>query len=622
MWVLVWAAAVMGATAVPYALARAEAGPERAFAGFIWGVDDGNVYLSWVRQAAEGKLLLGNPYTTKDQSPHFLNLFLLALGRICRVTGITPPAAFMGSRYACGVLCLLAIYLLAAEVTASRIARAAALVLASVSSGLGWLVVMFGSEGGQLGSLSFQPMDVSNGWQTQPEAIVFLSLLLNPLFALSLALMALTARELLRMSAPDGLWGAVRAGLALLVLGNIHGYDIFVLHALALCWLLANCLAGRLNWVRGVALYALMAAISAPSVIWAWYGAQADPSYAAKINTPTLSPRPLDVALGFGLVLVMAAAGVRIACGQRTGRLGQVLAVGCALVAIASALAHVPGMPGSLKFAAFLLPVLALVATSGLKGEPDVPWRRAFPVLWAACGFAVIYLPAPFQRKMLEGLHIPLCILAGIALASLIQRPPGILAGLGRPVRVGLAAALVVATLPSNLLLVSDCMRHVRANNRTLLHVLAPPVYLARSELQGMRWLADNAAEGSIVMASSLTGNHIPAHAPCRVVAGHWAETINFAAYVATVGHFYRPTTAAPERLAALDYCRAEYVWYGPQERLLQEAQGDEPVDVAAGLPGLKTVYTNDTVRIYRRVREADRPRDPAQVVPGVPCVQ
>lgn len=606
LWVLLWAAAVMGATAVPYALAKAEAGPDREFAGFIWGVDDGNVYLSWVRQAAEGKVLLGNPYTTKDQSPHFLNLFLLALGALCRATGITPLAAFMGARYVCGVLCLLAIYLLAAEVTASRIARAAALVLASVSSGLGWLVVMFGGEGGQMGSLSFQPMDVSNGWQTQPEAIVFLSLLLNPLFALSLAVMAFTARELLNMTGQGGVWAASRAGLALLLLGNIHGYDIFVLHALALCWLVANCLAGRLNWLRAAGLYALMAGISAPSVIWAWYGAQADPSYAAKINTPTLSPRPLDVALGFGLVLVMAAGGAPIACRQRTGRLGRVLAVGCAIVAVAFALAHVPGMPGSLKFAAFLLPLLALVATVGINGELDDRWRGAFPVLWAACGFAVIYLPAPFQRKMLEGLHIPLCILAGIALASLIQKAPGVLAGLGGPVRVGLAVALVVATAPSNLLLVSDCMRHVRANNRTLLHVLAPPVYLATSELRGMRWLADNAAEGSIVMASSLTGNHIPAHAPCRVVAGHWAETISFAAYVAVVGHFYRPETPAPERLSALDYCRAEYVWYGPQERVLQEAQGDEAVDVAAGLPGLRTVYTDDAVRIYHRVREED----------------
>ena len=42
------------------------------------------------------------------------------------------------------------------------------------------------------------------------------------------------------------------------------------------------------------------------------------------------------------------------------------------------------------------------------------------PAIWMLCGLAVIYLPVPFQRKMMEGLHIPLCILGGTALASVV----------------------------------------------------------------------------------------------------------------------------------------------------------------------------------------------------------
>ena len=80
----------MALTALPYHIAAREAGPERVFSGFISGVDDGNVYLSWVRQAAEGRTLLRNPYTTLEQSPHFFSVFLVALGRVCAWTGITP----------------------------------------------------------------------------------------------------------------------------------------------------------------------------------------------------------------------------------------------------------------------------------------------------------------------------------------------------------------------------------------------------------------------------------------------------------------------------------------------------------------------------------------------------
>ena len=67
------------------------------------------------------------------------------------------------------------------------------------------------------------------------------------------------------------------------------------------------------------------------------------------------------------------------------------------------------------------LPVLALAALAGRRRDEvsSVPSADVL-ILWAACGLAVIYLPAPFQRKMLEGLHIPLCILGGIALLYVV----------------------------------------------------------------------------------------------------------------------------------------------------------------------------------------------------------
>ena len=35
----------------------------------------------WIRQAAEGRILLRNQYT-QPQDPHFFNIFLQALGRV------------------------------------------------------------------------------------------------------------------------------------------------------------------------------------------------------------------------------------------------------------------------------------------------------------------------------------------------------------------------------------------------------------------------------------------------------------------------------------------------------------------------------------------------------------
>lgn len=603
--VLLWSAVVMAATAIPYVVAEREAGPDREFGGFIWGVDDGNVYLSWIRQAAEGRVFLRNQYTTRDQSPHFFHVFLLALGRISALTGLAPLTVFMAARYLCGVFCLLAFYALTAALTADRRVRLAALALASVSSGLGWIVVLAGQGGWLLPGLSAFPMDVADGWQAQPEAIIFLSLLLNPLFSFSLGLVALVMLHASRLAGPGGLRAALWAGLLLLVLGNVHGYDIFAIHATLLVWLAGNCLAGRLSVAQAAGRYALLLAVSAASPLWAYWAAHADPAYAAKVETPTLSPRPFDVAVGYGLVLALAVAGAWRAATAGAGELARrrlrALLIAALALGAAGFIAQQAGAPPRLLgMTAFALPLLALAALVIRRDADEGAHRMLLPVVWAACGAAVIYLPVPFQRKMMEGLHLPLCILAGVALAAIIGAA-GTRQALGYPVRVALAAALLVATMPSNLLFIGESLRHVRANNRTLLHVLAPPTYLLKGEVEAMRWLAAHAQEDDIVLSSNLTGNYIPAHAPCLVVAGHWAETLHAADYFGLMGRFYEPGATAELRRSIARRTRATFVWWGPQERVLQEAAGGPAYDPGADLPQMAPVFDSGTVTIRRR---------------------
>ena len=54
-WLLVLgiAAGIMILTVLPYARAVQMAGPGEYFCGFLWGVDEGNVYLAWLRQVTE-----------------------------------------------------------------------------------------------------------------------------------------------------------------------------------------------------------------------------------------------------------------------------------------------------------------------------------------------------------------------------------------------------------------------------------------------------------------------------------------------------------------------------------------------------------------------------------------
>lgn len=606
--VLLWSVAVMALTALPYKAAQKAAGPGQHFAGFLWGVDEGNVYLQWIRQASEGRFLLRNQYTVKYQSPHFVNVFLWSLGRVCAHTGMTPQGVFAGARYVCGVFCLLCLYLLAAELTADRRARAAALALASLSSGLGWVVVLMG-QGGVLAGVPLYPIDVADGWQAQPEAVTFLCLLLNPLFSFATGLLALTLLQGSRLTEPEAKYAALWTGLLLLLLGNVHGYDIIPVHLALLLWLTAGWWTGRVPLRCAVGRYVVVALVSAASPLWAQYTARVDPAYLAKISTPTLTARPVDLAVGYGLVLLLALGGVWALAGDDRSlrrRVTLALWVALALAVLGLVLELVLGPTTLSRLPVFALPLLVLWVMGGRQGHVSEDRRAWFLVAYVAAVVACLYLPVSFQRKMIEGLHLGLSILGGFALASILghRKSTGGKGGttLSYPVRAMVVGAIVVATVPSNLLFVQGCLRQVAANIRNLLGVLAPPMFLSDAEVEAMKWLGRNCTEDDILLSSSLTGCHVPAYARCLLVIGHWAETLDFPVFAGDVGRFYQPASPVAARETLLSTWNPRFVWWGPQERVLQEAMtGASPADPCEGLPGLRLAYHNAEVRIYER---------------------
>ncbi len=560
--VLGLAVVVMALTTLPYLWALHMAEPGEYFAGFLWGVDDGNVYLSWIRQAGAGQWLLDNQYTTAPQDPHFFNVFLIFLGKICAVTGLAPLIVFHLARLLGGVFLLYAFFLLVAELTDEWRIRFGAVVIAALASGLGWIVYLQARASGlRFGTWSgLRPVDVAFGWQVQPEAVTFLSLLLNPLFVVSMGLLCLVFRYGLRAAQEAGLRSAVVCGLLLLVLGNVHSYDVFIAYLALLAWFMISAARGTLSWRTAAGRYALIALLGVASPLWAYYASHADPAYLAKVGTPTRSALPWDYLLGYGLVLVMA--------------------VGGALWVIH----HL---------------------RSGSNEGPS-RWRRAmlFPLVWVVVGFGLIYLPVSFQRKLIEGLHLPLCILAAAGLVALHDRLRE---------RVSFSVVLVVfvvLTVPSNVVFVFDCLDHLAVNNVDMLSYLMPPGYLTREERTALAWLDAEASPGVVVLSSSLIGNHIPAHTACRVVAGHWAETLRFGEMLEMMGYFYLPGQSAAVRQQLLRQTGAHLVFYGPQERLLQQGMAasgqldpEAAWDPTTGLPELKLVFLGQDVKIYQVTR-------------------
>lgn len=563
--VLLWAAVMILFASLPYVVAELWSGPDRYFSGFIWGVDEGNVYLSWIRQHSEGSWVAANQFTTHPQNPRFFNIFLFVLGTIARVLRLSPLQAFHLARLL-GIPCALyAFYCLVAHVTAIHSVRVFSLLFASLASGFGWIFTLLAYAGRQV---PVYPMDCAASWQAMPEAVTFLSFLLNPLFTWSVGLMCLVLLWAWRALERGSLKAATLAGLLLLVLGNIHTYDVFAVHAAILLWAAVLVLRRNTGLARAVGLYGVMWLIGAPSLLWAWYVSGADPSYLTKISTPTLSPRPVDYAAGYGLLGLAAVLGMLTAWVLR------------------------PRHPRS----------LAMVG-------------------WAMATLVLVYAPVSFQRKMAEGLHLSLSYLAalalGVALPWLVERRPSRLFSpnqrLARRRRLTLigGTVFVLLSLPSNVVFVYDSMQHVAVNYADLRHVLMPPVYLTVDEVRGLQWLARHAQSGDVVMSSSLIGNHLPAWCRAKVVVGHWAETLDFPRAVRQVATFYAPGLLPQARASILHNVGATYVWWGQYERLIQrsmlavaqEAVGGPvpfPDSPARDLPTLRPVFVSGDVIIYR----------------------
>ena len=547
-WVLLWAAFVMLLTCIPYvyALQRAEG---RLFGGFVWGVDEGNVYLTWMRQAAEGDLFFRNQYSTAPEHPRFFNLFLQVGGRTGGLLHVDMRVMFHVLRLLGGMFLLVSLYVLVAELTADKVARWAALSLASLGSGLGWLIVLVVPQTG------LHPVDVGQAWQTQPEAVTFLSLLLNGLFTTSMALMCLTFLFALRALRGDrkAIWWG---GLCLLVLGNVHTYDVFAV------WLALAVTAGwrdggMARWRDGVKRLAPIIAIGLPSVAWSLYATFSDPSFLAKGLTPTPAFRFVDYVVAYGLIGVLAVLG-------------------------AVRLSRIPN-----------------------------PESR-IPAFWALANALVLLIPVSFQRKMIEGLHLPLCILAGFAVSWIATAITRRLRERGKlkhaMERVVLTVcAVVVLCVPSNALFVSQCLESVKTNNAELLRVLQPPIYLDAGDAAAMRWLAHNSGRDDVILSSSLMGSYLPTYCPAKVWIGHWAETLHFQEHLAALEPVYAPVPA-DTLLSEVRDMGGTMVYYGPYEQgltkstsTLLEAPSDYvPRWLTSAGEALTQVYDEQDVRIYR----------------------
>jgi len=522
-WAVGWSVGVLALSCLPYLFATLTAPEGWQFVGFLVNPLDGNSYLAKMEQGRAGNWLFHLTYSPEPHRGAFIFTFYLALGHVSKLTGLSNIIIFHLARLLAGLGLLLVAFQFIRRITPAPAERRLAFLFVLTASGLGWLGAAFGAF----------PIDL---WV--PEAFVPYSLYANPHFPLAMMLMLIIFGQIITVSSLETelaqhayallatSYSPLWTGLAALALAMVLPFALLtILAALALYFGLCFAMHRRLPWQQ---IWPTLSAgaFGAPVIFYQYWISITHPMLAGwSAQNITPAPKILDFGLGYGLVGLLAVVGGAYVVKQ---------------------------------------------------GKPAT--RREWPVLlWAIATVGLVYVPFELQRRMITGLHLPLCILAAMGLTRWLagsRLNPGY-RQLVRMAAVTLGAlgTLLVWTLP-------------------LAGTMQPPTESATAALFFMRhnekatfeWLQQHTGPDDVILASPRVGLFVPGQTGARAFYGHPFETIAAKTKEAQANAFYSGRLeAVPEPV--------DYIIYGPSEQAL----GRPPQ-----LAELQAVFTAGDVQVYK----------------------
>jgi hypothetical protein len=466
-----------------------------------------------MRQGAEGAWLFRIAYTPEPHRGALFFPFHLMLGKVAASLpggDLTTRMVWVyhGARLAFGLALLLTVYRFLAAFTERVVVRRLAWLMVTFGGGLGWLLIVAGQPG-WLGSM---PLDL-----ILPEGFTFLVLYGFPHIALARSLLlggvlcllrAWGARSKYAPHIERSEWARLRwaalTGFLWLIMGLIVPFYVPVAWAvMGAAWLALGLRERRMPWREGAAVVGVVL-VSSLIVLYSAWVFVTDPVYETwGAQNLILSPHPLHYLAAYGILLVPAAFVVR-----------------------------------------------------------DV-WRGEGPawlaLAWVAAVPVLVYLPINVQRRLVEGVQVPLGLLASLGLVKILNLGSW-RSNLGSRLAVG--AVLVALVLTNVMLVIGNCLALLGQ---------PPPIYRDVGEVAALDWLGGNERIefDDVVLTAYETGNYLPARVKARSFVGHGPESIRADEKKAMVAQFFAGATDDSWRRDLVAEYGVDWVFWGPVEREL-----------------------------------------------------
>lgn len=479
--------------------------------GHVWGgligeTLDSNVHLAWARQSHDGALFFRDLFTTEsfswNEEPLFVNVLPLLWGKLA-LTGLPLIFWFHLTRAAAGIWTLWEFHKLAKRFLPQVSERKIALYLLAFTSGGTFLGLIIPALAQRV--IFIDNPSPSQNFPTMPEAFVFSSALLFPLNIVSFGLMAFLFRKLVDSEDLFAARDAAAVFIGGLLLANIHTYDAIPVGLTLLFWMVYSLATKRKR--AAAACLVILAGLALPTLYQGIVFRNSE-EFRLKALTPTPAPALIHILLSL--------------------------------------------MP---------LLIFAVIGAFKLRGNRFL-WLMAG---WALITLLCVYAPVSFARKMIEGLQLPLALLAGAGFIPLWHKIP---AGIGRK----LAPAVVLGLMSlSPAYLVFWDLQNAAQNNAPRFWVAMPPQYLPQSSWDALRYLDKQPDKKVTVLCLPHVGAYGPRETGMTFYQGHWAETLNFTDKFKRLAGIYKARLSPQDAAKFFKENRIQYVvetyyeriWYG-----------------------------------------------------------